>query len=439
MSTLPQDSPTGRRAVELPEVRRDWAPAPRTDFIYGCIQVWARTLLETFYDLQVIPGDVPTDGPLIVCSNHSNGLADAGLLFRASPRPLRPLAKQPLFEMPIIGWLVRKAGSVPVHRRQDGADTTKNAEAFQAVADALGRSETIFIFPEGTTGFEPKLQRFRSGAARLAVQGDRLESDSEPQSRGLRILPLGLIYADRDHYGTPAYAWIGKPFEARECWTGAGYDVDALTQRIRSELESVCVEAEDWPRMRLVRFAEELLPSDERSVPERSVPERWQALARDWAALEGESPEDWAQLQAELQSFELEVRRTMPEPGLRRLGRAWVQLAWGLPAWGCRAIGRAGQPRPDKLVTVQLLAATALMPAWALLAVGTALSLAGAWGALGAVGFLSLGAKLAPRCASAFRARPVGVRADALGERLARRLLERSKLPAEPPSASATN
>ncbi|MHC4377148.1 MAG: 1-acyl-sn-glycerol-3-phosphate acyltransferase [Planctomycetota bacterium] len=432
MSTSPHDSPTLDRAAELPALRSDWAPAPQTDFVYGCIQLWARTLLGSFYDLQVIAGEVPTDGPLIVCSNHSNGLADAGLLFRASPRPLRPLAKQPLFEMPVIGWLVRKAGSVPVHRRQDGADTSKNAEAFQAVADALGRSETIFIFPEGTTGFEPKLQRFRSGAARLAVQGDRLESGEGLRSRGLRIVPLGLIYADRDRYGTPAYAWVGLAFEAREFWNGEDYDVDALTRRIRSELERVCVEAEDWPRMRLVRFGEELLPADGRSVPER-----WQALARDWSALESEAPEEWTLLREELEGFESEVRRTKPEPGLRKLGRALVQLAWGLPAWGCRKIGRLGQPRPDKLVTVQLLASTVLMPTWALVAIGSAAGLAGAWGALGTAVFLAIGAKLAPHCASAYRARPAGALAEALGERLAARLSKRAAGLAQPTSAAA--
>ena len=434
MSTSPHDSPAigaPDSTVELPALRSEWAPAPQTDFVYGCIQAWARTLLGSFYDLQVIPGEIPSDGPLIVCSNHSNGLADAGLLFRASPRPLRPLAKQPLFEMPIIGWLVRKAGSVPVHRRQDGADTSKNAQAFQAVADALGRSETIFIFPEGTTGFEPKLQRFRSGAARLAVQGDRLDSADGPRSRGLRIVPLGLVYADRDHYGTPAFAWVGPAFEAREYWNGEDYNVDALTRRIRAELENVCVEAEDWPRMGLVRFGEELLPADGRTVPER-----WQALARDWAALELEAPGEWTLLREELEGFESEVRRTKPEPGLRKLGRALVQLAWGLPAWCCRKIGRAGRPSPDKLVTVQLLAATVLMPTWALLAVGAATWLTGLWGALGTAGILFLGTRLAPLCAGTYRARPAGALSSALGDRLAARLSERARAQAEPTSAA---
>ena len=173
--------------------------------------------------------------------------------------------------------------------------------------------------------------------------------------------------------------------------------------------------------MRLVRFAEELLPPDGRAVPQR-----WQSLARDWTQFESEDPEGWSLLKEEIEGLESEVRRTKREPRLRRLGRLWVQIAWGVPAWICRRIGRAGRPSPDKLVTVQLLAATALMPIWALATFITAWWAAGPVAALGAALFLALGAYLAPRCASRYRARPAGAVAEALGARLAQRLQARA-------------
>jgi 1-acyl-sn-glycerol-3-phosphate acyltransferase len=421
----PLDPDTERARGELPPRDADWAPAPRTDRIYGVIQAWARTLLGCFYRVEVLGARFPQDGPLVVCSNHSNGLADAGVMFHATDRPLRPLAKQPLFEMPVIGRLVRWAGAVAIHRRQDGADTAKNAAAFDAVGAALGRSEAILIFPEGTSGFEPKLQRFRSGTARLAVQGDLLQDDAgHPASRGVRIVPLGLVYADRDRYGTPAYAWVGRSFHTREVWNGTSYDIDRLTERVRTELARVCVEARDWPRLRLARFAAELLPPDEHSEPER-----WQMLCDDWERMEQDDPEAWIGLREELEGLESEVRRTVREPLARRVGRWVAQAAWGLPAWACRRIGHSGRPSPDKLVTVQLLAATVLMPTWALLVAGLSGLWAGWIGAAAAGAVLALGALLAPRCASAYRALPAGPIAEDLGRRLAAGLRERGAAP----------
>jgi 1-acyl-sn-glycerol-3-phosphate acyltransferase len=108
------------------------------------------------------------DGGIIVVSNHLSNFDPLTLAhyLHDNGRPPRFLAKRAIFKVPVIGWLVRTAGQIPVDRGTSKAATALN-EAEQALADG----EAAVIYPEGTLTYDPNLWPMTgaTGAARLAM------------------------------------------------------------------------------------------------------------------------------------------------------------------------------------------------------------------------------------------------------------------------------
>lgn len=77
------------------------------------------TAVRFFYRFEVKGPAPPRTGPLLLLANHPNSLVDPALVTAAARRPVRFLAKAPLFTHPLVGWLVRGSGAIPVYRRSD--------------------------------------------------------------------------------------------------------------------------------------------------------------------------------------------------------------------------------------------------------------------------------------------------------------------------------
>lgn len=112
---------------------------------------------------------IPPTGGVIFCFNHIS-YADppiAAHFVYDLPRIPRFLAKESLFRLPVIGWVVGGAGQIPVYRGTAGASSS-----LRAAAAALARGEAVIIYPEGTVTKDPELWPMagRTGAARLALE-----------------------------------------------------------------------------------------------------------------------------------------------------------------------------------------------------------------------------------------------------------------------------
>src|SRR5687767_7914422 len=113
---------------------------------------------------------VPAGTGVIFVMNHPNGLIDPALVFVALPRRISFLAKSTLFRMPVIGWVVRAVGALPVYRHIDaGEDVSQNQKTFDACRELLARGGSIALFPEGLSHSSTKLLPLKSGAARIAL------------------------------------------------------------------------------------------------------------------------------------------------------------------------------------------------------------------------------------------------------------------------------
>ena len=163
------------------------------------------------------PERVPAAGPLLVCANHPNSLADAMVLSAALPRPLHIVATAALFRLKPVAALLRAMRVIAVNRASDDPRAMRSVTAtFEAVYAVLEAGGAVLIFPEGITYDEPALRELKSGAARMA-----LELESRHAGRlGLKVLPVGLAYSARGRYRGDALASVGEPLRAGDFLEG---------------------------------------------------------------------------------------------------------------------------------------------------------------------------------------------------------------------------
>ncbi len=131
-----------------------------------------RALARFYYPrIEVTGGElIPRDGPVLLVANHPNSLMDPVLLGIAARRPVRLLAKAPLFDVPVLGGVLRALGMVPAYRGSDDAkQVEKNTESLAAAAQQLARGGEMGIFPEGK---KQRCDAARDGALRRGEVGD---------------------------------------------------------------------------------------------------------------------------------------------------------------------------------------------------------------------------------------------------------------------------
>jgi 1-acyl-sn-glycerol-3-phosphate acyltransferase len=94
---------------------------------------------------------IPAEGPAIIACNHISYLdpwANALAVIRADRRP-RFLAKDELFDIPVVGAALRGAHQIPVRRKTGDPTPLLMAE------EALRAGEVVVIYPEGTVTDHP--------------------------------------------------------------------------------------------------------------------------------------------------------------------------------------------------------------------------------------------------------------------------------------------
>jgi glycerol-3-phosphate O-acyltransferase / dihydroxyacetone phosphate acyltransferase len=210
---------------------------------------------RTYYRLTVAGEAVPRSGPVLLVANHPNSLLDPALVAAAARRPVRFLAKEPLFRDPAVSWLVRGAGAIPVYRTQDDPGSVgRNEEAFRAAHEALREGAAVGIFPEGISHHLPALAPLKTGAARIALGAAALTGGAFP------IVPVGLTFRDKERFRSDALALVGRPVE----WSDLAHpdagaaEVRELTSRIAAALDAQTVNLGSWEDAPLVATAAEI-------------------------------------------------------------------------------------------------------------------------------------------------------------------------------------
>lgn len=117
---------------------------------------------RAIYKVQVLhPDRLPTDGPVVLVSNHT-GFLDGPVVFCLAPRTVHFLVKRSYFKS-VWGRILTGVGQIPIEQR------TGDREALAIAKSLLADGHVVGIFPEGTRG-AGTVESAHQGAAWLALQ-----------------------------------------------------------------------------------------------------------------------------------------------------------------------------------------------------------------------------------------------------------------------------
>jgi 1-acyl-sn-glycerol-3-phosphate acyltransferase len=207
---------------------------------------------------------IPEMGPVLVACNHISYLDPlyTGVFMHRRGRIPRFLAKQDLFRVPVLGWVMTSARQIPVRRGSaEAGDSLRSAER------ALAAGKAVLIYPEGTVTRDPDYWPMvaHTGVARLALDAD------------VPVVPVVHWGTHRiyDHYGKRF-----RPLPRTEVIVRAGAPVDLsdfrrrpvdgpllreATDRVMAGVRGLLAEVRDEPAP--AEFFDPLNPGTSREYP----------------------------------------------------------------------------------------------------------------------------------------------------------------------------
>lgn len=183
-----------------------------SSFSYWLESLWARGSLwmlgvEVRADLSAL-----TPGKTYVFMANHQSQYDILVMFSAlRDYPMRFVAKESLFKIPVFGWAMLRTGHIPVLRE----NSRKAMRSMDQAADAAKRGLCMLIFPEGTRNPDvATVADFKIGGMVMALKCQRPVAPLIITGSG-ELLPKGEIIPKPGVVRVKALA----PFEASERFT----------------------------------------------------------------------------------------------------------------------------------------------------------------------------------------------------------------------------
>ena len=138
-------------------------------------------IFKLFFRLKVTgQQNIPQNGPFIIVANHSSLLDPIILGISVRPKVIFVAAAY-LFKINWLGYLLRMANSIPIHRE----NYINNIKSIKQALKILQRGGVLGIFPEGGVDRQKDDLPIKAGAAFLAT------------SVGVPIVPIRIKGADK--------------------------------------------------------------------------------------------------------------------------------------------------------------------------------------------------------------------------------------------------
>ena len=287
------------------------APRPRKTDPPGRTQRYliglARLFVRVFYDRVEVQGveNLPPSGPLLLFANHANAIADAVILTAVFPGLVRPMARSGLFRIPVMRRLLHWQGAVPVYRRSNpgstaGSDPSRNDDMFSQCYEMFRDGAALLIFPEGQSHSDPRLQPFKTGAARLAL-GAR-QRECEPA-----LIPVGLTFTRKGRFRGSVLVQFGESLVVDASHdTDSEDNVRALTADMEAAASEVTLNSESWETLDFLQQVERFVALRRGRYRKATLSQRFRALRRLLEmerTLRQEHPQVVDDLQARLAGF----------------------------------------------------------------------------------------------------------------------------------------
>ena len=107
---------------------------------------------------------IPDEGAAVVVCNHVS-FVDALLLAGAVRRPMRFVMYYKIYNLPVLNFVFRTAGTVPIAGRNEDPEVFE--QAFARIAEYLAAGELVCIFPEGKLTTTGEIDEFKAGVERV--------------------------------------------------------------------------------------------------------------------------------------------------------------------------------------------------------------------------------------------------------------------------------
>ncbi|MFD1206464.1 MULTISPECIES: lysophospholipid acyltransferase family protein [Sporosarcina] len=134
--------------------------------LYPLGKMLVSTIFFPLYRIKVIGKEnFPKEGGVLLCTNHIDNL-DPPVVGITCPRTVHFMAKEELFNMPILKTILPKVNAFPVKRGMS------DREALRTALKLLRGGEVVGLFPEGTRSKTGELGKGLSGAGFFALKGD---------------------------------------------------------------------------------------------------------------------------------------------------------------------------------------------------------------------------------------------------------------------------
>ncbi len=107
---------------------------------------------------------IPDEGAALLVCNHVS-FVDALLIAGSVRRPIRFVMYYKIFRLPVLNFIFRTAGAIPIAGRNE--DIQIYEKAFTRIAQYLKEGELVCIFPEGKLTADGEMNEFRGGVTRI--------------------------------------------------------------------------------------------------------------------------------------------------------------------------------------------------------------------------------------------------------------------------------
>lgn len=202
---------------------------PHKSLSYRVAALLIRGLAQLFFRPRVRGRqNIPLTGPVLVAPIHRSNLDFAFTLF-ISPRKVFFMAKDSLFEVPVLGAALIQLGAFPVKRG------TADREAMRSAEEVLTGGHALILFPEGTRKYGPHVEPLHDGAMFIAAR------------TGAVVVPVGIAGTDRalpDGAKFPrpvkVHVVVGTPIAPLHfAGRASRSQIAEKTEELRSSLEAV--------------------------------------------------------------------------------------------------------------------------------------------------------------------------------------------------------
>lgn len=164
---------------------------------YQTIKFITRVIFSLFFPLRVEGKEnVPAQGGFVIASNHISYL-DPMVIPVTCPRRIGFVARESLFKVPVVGFIIHHLGAIPIRRGSSDIRALKNS------INLLKSGKPMVIFPEGTRIAANRNKRVQPGVGMIVVKAgvavvptyiEGTDRVMPPKAKWLHRYPVKIIY-----------------------------------------------------------------------------------------------------------------------------------------------------------------------------------------------------------------------------------------------------